>query len=205
MRENTSPVKIPLLRPDQQDALALNQLLLKRKSHRNFKPQSITLKELSHLLWAAQGAVAPGRRTAPSAGAIFPFRILTAMELAPPQMSVGLYLFEPDAFRLKLMAKGAFREKLYQACMFQECILQAPLCVILYAKLTMVERVYGERAFNYIFLEGGHIGQNIYLAATALNLGTVAVGAFRDEMIRQILMLSADDIPVYLFPVGKPV
>jgi SagB-type dehydrogenase family enzyme len=64
---------------------------------------------------------------------------------------------------------------------------------------------YNIRGERYVFMEVGHAGQNIYLQATALNLGTVAVGAFQDEEVRRILQLEAKIRPLYIMPVGRPV
>jgi nitroreductase len=42
------------------------------------------------------------------------------------------------------------------------------------------------------------------LAAAALGLGAVAVGAFDDAGIARALGLSEQEIPLYLIPVGRP-
>ena len=39
---------------------------------------------------------------------------------------------------------------------------------------------YGERSYRYGLVEAGHLGQNLYLAATSLGLGVCAVGAYND-------------------------
>jgi SagB-type dehydrogenase family enzyme len=64
---------------------------------------------------------------------------------------------------------------------------------------------YNIRGERYVFMEAGHAGQNTYLQAAALNLGTVAVGAFQDEAVRRVLQLEAKIRPLYIMPVGKPV
>ena len=51
-------------------------------------------------------------------------------------------------------------------------------------------------------MEAGHIGQNIYLMAAALHLGTVAVGAFDDQ--RLLELFPELQFPLYIFPVGHP-
>ncbi|RLF92125.1 nitroreductase, partial [Thermococci archaeon] len=59
---------------------------------------------------------------------------------------------------------------------------------------------YGERGTRYVYMEAGHVGQNIYLVCEALNLGTVAVGAFRDEEVKEVLNIVLD--PLYIMPIG---
>ena len=53
-------------------------------------------------------------------------------------------------------------------------------------------------------LDAGHVGQNIYLQATALGLATVAVSTFQDREVLAAANLPATLKPIYLMPVGKP-
>jgi nitroreductase len=52
-------------------------------------------------------------------------------------------------------------------------------------------------------MEAGHVGENIYLQATALGLGTVVVGAFSDELVQKVLNLPKEQKPLYIIPVGR--
>jgi nitroreductase len=52
-------------------------------------------------------------------------------------------------------------------------------------------------------MEAGHAAQNIYLQATALGLGTVTIGAFVDELVKEILSMPEDEAPLYIIPVGR--
>ncbi|HDY89149.1 MAG TPA: hypothetical protein ENH82_13670 [bacterium] len=45
--------------------------------------------------------------------------------------------------------------------------------------------------------------QNVYLEAVSLNLGTVAVGAFRDNEVKNVIKMSNDEQPLYIMPVGR--
>ena len=51
-------------------------------------------------------------------------------------------------------------------------------------------------------MEVGHAAQNVYLQAVALELGTVVVGAFRDEQVTKLLQLAPAEKPLYIMPVG---
>ncbi|HKJ67293.1 MAG TPA: nitroreductase family protein, partial [bacterium] len=63
---------------------------------------------------------------------------------------------------------------------------------------------YGKRGNRYVPMDVGHAGENIYLQCVALNLGTVAVGAFRDEEVHQALGLPETEHPMYIMPIGHP-
>ena len=57
----------------------LESLLWRRRSVRVYGPEPVTLAELGQLLWAAGGpAEAEGKRTVPSAGALYPLRLSVA-------------------------------------------------------------------------------------------------------------------------------
>jgi len=55
-----------------------------------------------------------------------------------------------------------------------------------------------------VHMEVGHAGQNIYLQAAALGLATVAIGAFDDEPVREVLQLDKQYKPLYIMPIGRP-
>ncbi|GFP35408.1 hypothetical protein HKBW3S43_01200 [Candidatus Hakubella thermalkaliphila] len=52
-------------------------------------------------------------------------------------------------------------------------------------------------------MEPGHVGQNVHLQAVALGLGTVVIGASRDDQVKEILNLPQDEQPLYIMPVGR--
>jgi SagB-type dehydrogenase family enzyme len=78
-------------------------------------------------------------------------------------------------------------------------------CVFIWTAI--VERSawkYRERAYRYIYMDVGHIGQNLYLAATALNLGCCTVGAFYDEEVDRLIGVDGkEEISVYLGAIGR--
>ena len=88
--------------------------------------------------------------------------------------------------------------------MDQQFIYQAPVDIVICALYERTARIYGERGERYVHMEVGHAGQNIYLQATALGLATVAIGAFYDEQVSQVLRLDEPLKPLYIMPVGKP-
>ena len=62
---------------------------------------------------------------------------------------------------------------------------------------------YQDRSYRYGLLEAGHVGENAYLAATALGLGACGVGAFMDDAINEMLGLDGvEEVVVYLLALG---
>lgn len=194
---------IDLSRPRLSGTLSVEEALARRRSIRSYADRPLHLQELAQLLWAAQGITDPtgGRRTAPSAGALYPLEIYAVVgevEGVPP----GVWRYLPRSHQLVLLQEGNVRDALCEAAVGQSSVREAPVSIVItgvYARTTMK---YGERGERYVHMEAGHAGQNIYLQAESLGLGTVSVGAFHDAEVRRVLGITADETPLYIMPVG---
>ena len=216
MKDKTSEVPgyVKLPHPRTSGDQSLEEILLNRRSRRQFQTSSLSPYEISQILWAAYGLKEPERgkrytgkanRTCPSAGALFPLEIyLMAGDII--DIPSGFYHFIPDEHALKLIRDKDLREDLYNIAYPREMIRVAPASLIYIAIESRVLERYGERGRQrYISMDIGHSAQNVYLQAEALGLGTCAIGAFDDEGIIQVLDLPAEKIPMYVMPVGYPV
>jgi SagB-type dehydrogenase family enzyme len=193
---------------------SLEEILLNRRSRRHYQTSSLSLTEISQILWAAYGLKEPessrkyagkGDRTCPSAGAIFPLEIyLVAGNITG--IPSGFYHFIPAEHALEQIHDQDLRKDIYHTAYPREMIRVAPACLIYAAIEGRVMERYGERGRQrYIPMDIGHSAQNVYLQAEALGLGTCAIGAFDDEGLIQVLVLPAEEIPLYMMPLGYPV
>ena len=80
---------------------------------------------------------------------------------------------------------------------------RAPAVLVITGVYERTMAKYGQRGRRYVHMEVGHAAQNVYLAATARDLGTVMVGAFDDDQVRKVLTLPADHEPLGLMPIGR--
>ncbi|OPX19978.1 MAG: hypothetical protein BZ151_06590 [Desulfobacca sp. 4484_104] len=63
---------------------------------------------------------------------------------------------------------------------------------------------YRQRAIRYLFLDAGHICQDLHLAATALRLGCCPVGAFFDGEVERLLQIDGqEEVALYMAAVGR--
>jgi SagB-type dehydrogenase family enzyme len=197
------PTRLALPEPLREGRVSIENCLSRRRSAREYSDQPVTLAEAAQLLWAAQGVSGlGGMRTAPSAGAIYPLRAyLVAGNVAdvPP----GVYRYDPDGHDLQLIIKGDKRKRLAQAAFGQSCLEQCAMVVLLTAWYVRVTREYGEKGVRLAHIEAGHAGQNFCLEATALGLGSMSVGKFEDDAVKQIIRLSEAEEPVYLLLAGR--
>ncbi len=188
--------------PDTVGGMTVEQALLHRRSVRTYTEDPLSLNQLSQILWSAQGITSPrGFRTAPSAGATFPM-VVYAVVGNVEGLPCGVYRYLPQDHSIQMVIQGDLRVDLSKAALGQEWVENAPVVLVLSAIPSRTSRRYGGRAMRYIYIEAGHIGQNIYLQCASLGLGTVAVGAFIDEEVKDVLRLEGEEIPVYILPVG---
>ena len=199
--------QIYLPSPSQKGTISLEEAIVRRRSIRGFTPQPISQSQLSQILWAAQGITdSQGKyRAAPSAGATYPLEIFVVCGTSGvEEIDAGIYHYNIDSHSLTLHYKGDVRLALARAALDQEFIYEAPVDIIICAIFERTSLSYGSRGERYVHMEVGHAGQNVYLQATALGLATVAIGAFNDEEVRQVLRLDKQYKPLYIMPVGNP-
>jgi SagB-type dehydrogenase family enzyme len=202
-RLEKTPSTYALPRPRTKSDVPLEQCLLERRSVRSYRNAPLTLGEVGQLLWAAQGITAEGRlRTAPSAGALYPLEVyLVAGKV--DGIPAGLYHYRPGRHELVLSRLGDLTRDLARAALEQDCIRESAVSILFTAVYARTTGKYGQRGQRYVYMEAGHAAQNVCLQATALGLGTVTVGAFRDGEIKQVAGLPEVHEPVYLMAVGR--
>lgn len=185
--------------------ISLEKAIRERKSIRRYQEKSLTLSQLSQLLWSAQGMTRKNYRTVPSAGALYPLEIFILV--APKGVDAlkeGIYQYKSMTHSLLLIKEGDFRRELYYACLWQEFINEVPISIVVTGDYSRTCNRYGERGKRYVHMEVGHVGQNISLQALTIGLGTVMVGAFNDKEVSRILSLDPNLSPLYVIPVGFP-
>jgi len=191
--------EIKLPKPKEKGLTSIEETLNKRRSVRDYKKGPLSLEQVSQLLWAASGKNLY-RRTAPSAGATYPLEIYLVVgeveELEP-----GLYQYSYSRHSLERIREQDIRKKLCRSALGQSMIEEAPIDIIIAADYDRTTGHYGQRGIRYVHMEVGHVGQNISLQANALSLGTVMIGAFEDNQVKEVLGIKEE--PLYIIPVGK--
>lgn len=207
--------RIKLPEPSYTSNLSVEEALSKRRSIRAYSGDNLTIEEVSQLLWAAQGITSPwGGRTAPSAGALYPLELyLVAGDVEG--IDKGVYRYIPEEHELEKVTDGDIRAELAEAALGQECVKDAAIDIVftaVYERTTWKYKtpVYEERTgasylrgIRYVHLEAGHAAQNVYLQAGSLDLGTVVIGAFSDDKVKEIVNAEEQEEPLYIMPVGR--
>ena len=188
----------PLPPPRTTGSSSLEEALARRRSVRAFSSEPLSDGEVGQLLWAAQGITGEGgRRTAPSAGALYPLELYA---VTPD----GLWHYLPEGHALTLLSDEDLRVELRSAALDQDAVGEAPLVVVITGVVERTEAKYGpQRAGRYVQLEAGHAAHGLLLQAVTLDLGAVPIGAFVDSEVARILGLPTEETPLYLLPVGR--
>lgn len=209
---------ISLPAPDLTRGPSLGRTLAERRSVRSFTESSLSLGDVAQLLWAAQGVTqagpAPegwrsewgvwrgGLRTAPSAGALYPLELYLVAGRVEG-IEPGVYHYVPVDHALTAEGDCGPRE-LAGAALGQRAVSEAAAVVVVTAVYERTAAKYGERASRYVHVEAGAASENLLLQATALGLGSVFVGSFRDDAVRDAMQLPPDYAPLALLSVGHP-
>lgn len=194
---------VPLPQPRLSGDVSVERALYERRSVRSYSNDPLTIEDVSQLLWAAQGiTTANGFRTVPSAGALYPLEVYVVVGEVK-YLRAGIYHYIPDKHTLELHQPGDKRLELSSAALGQSCVKNGAVSIVFSAIFDRITKKYGERGIRYTYIEVGHASQNIYLQVISLNLGTVSVGAFRDEQVKRVIGMQDGEEPLYIMPVGS--
>jgi SagB-type dehydrogenase family enzyme len=203
-------IDLPTADPGLVKKSEFSHLIEDRESHRSYTQESISLEELSYLLFATHGikeVVGAGyatRRPVPSAGARHPFETYLALNRVE-KLKPGIYRYLPLSHQLLFLEGNQELPRLLtQANLGQRFVGDSAVVFAWSCIPYRAEWRYMGRAHKNMLLDAGHICQNLYLAVEALGLGTCAIGAYDQAAMDALLDLDGEDeYVVYLAPVGK--
>ncbi|MGD9309103.1 MAG: SagB/ThcOx family dehydrogenase [Desulfosarcina sp.] len=185
--------------PDHPEPADYLRVLAQRRSRRNFVPETVSrlsfMALLDLLLAAMDGSSGIPVTTPP---------VLSAGLLAGQHMPIapGFYRLDPGNWRLGRLLDGRLIEPMASACLDQMWLKHAGLHLLFTVNLAALDRDWGARGYRYAMLEAGRLGQQAYLAATALGWGACGIGAIYDREAADLLDLEADEALLYLVGVG---
>ncbi len=189
--------------------IPFREVITKRKSHRKFTEDPLTLEELSFLLWCAQGVKTVTRnrikRTIPSAGARHPFEtylIINRVEGLEP----GLYRYLSIDHKLSFLQSLEKVEVVIEQLVYKQYSFVGKGAVVFCWVAIPYRMEWRHSLFSskFIALEAGHICQNLYLACEAINAGTCAIGYYNQDKVDKFLNIDGKkEFTIYVAPVGK--
>jgi nitroreductase len=108
-----------------------------------------------------------------------------------------------QAYEIYLVCDAKLKTALAKAAYDQEFLAQAPVVLVFCAHANRSAIRYQERGIKLYCIQDATIACTFaMLAATALGLATVWVGAFDEDMVRQVIGAPSSHRPVAMLPVG---
>jgi SagB-type dehydrogenase family enzyme len=209
---------IDLVTPQDLDVppIPLLEAINRRKSHRGYIDEPISLDELSFLLWVTQGVhkvavdnrhgrIETTKRTVPSGGSRHPYETyLVGLHISGLQSGIYRYLALEHQLLFLAPAKPELATLLSDICHEQKFVARAAAVFIWAVIPYRIEWRYSVAAHKGTAIEAGHICQNLYLACEAIGAGTCAIASYDQKAIDELLELDGtDEFVVYLSAVGK--
>ena len=184
-------------------------LVEKRETLRKYSTEALTQEELAYLLWGTQGIKSitdkpVTKRTVPSAGSRHPFEtylLVNCVEGFEP----GLYRYMALKHQIaRLPASDSISRQLTEACLKQQHVLNSAVTFIWVADVQRTVWRYCQRGYRYMYLDAGHVCQNLYLLAETINCGVCAIAAYDDDLVNSALGLDGENqFAIYLATLGK--
>jgi SagB-type dehydrogenase family enzyme len=189
----------------------LEAAFAQRVSCRRFSGAAISLDTLATLLDAAygcgpevvfEGARWPARPV-PSAGARYPLE-LNILARAVDGLAPGSYRFIAEEHALVRSGADVSFDALADIFLKQPYLKPAAAVVVVAGDFELTTARYGDRGYRYVLFEAGHVAQNLTLAATALEMGSLSLGGFVDDTLAEVLRLRSVVAPLYGVAIGPP-
>lgn len=201
---------IHLPRPEEisTDPCLLFETIENRRTVREYSDENMKKWELSLMLHYTQGVSesggAPHFRNVPSAAALHPFETYILVNRVD-NLEPGIYRYLPlDHAIVRETCHVGDSGTIARACRRPDLILGSAVTFIWIAIPDRILWKFGPRGWRYLFMEAGHISQNLYLVGTALGCGVCAIGSYRDEEMNCALALDGhEQFCIYLASVGK--
>lgn len=204
--------RIELPEPMKQFNVSLDQAISLRRSIRKFSTSNMDLEQLSTILYFAYGVSLGNTNTesfcsyrmSPSGGGLYPLEIFfhsNRIIRLPP----GIYHYNPINHHLHLIIKRNVATEIASAMVQQDITKNVLMTIFISAVFERSIFKYGNRGYRFIYLEAGHVAQNINLVSQGIGLGCLNIGGYFDRKIDDLLNFDGlTQSTIYVIAIGKP-
>ena len=186
------------------------KIINERCSHRVYTTEPLSLLELSYVLWCSQGVkdirgkAYASIRTVPCGGARHEFECYLAIQKVTG-LKDGLYHYLPQFHGLEyLKAVEDLPDFISRSLGGQDWANKANVIFYYSYVAYRSEWRYGIYSHRVVLIDAGHITENVYLAATSINLGACALGYIDEQVLDSAFELDGkEEFMFYACPLGK--
>lgn len=183
-------IELPAPQFDKLSKLTMWDVLKMRQSIREYRSSELSNEQLSVILWAACGINRPetGKLTSPTARNMQDIKVYVCR-------ADGAWLYDAKGNALVKVSgkdlRGAIADR-------QEFAKAAPISLLIVSD----QRNERRPSRDWAYCDAGYVSENIYLACTALGMGTVARGTMDKETLQSELQLGEGQFLVLNHPIG---
>ncbi|MBE9128279.1 MULTISPECIES: SagB/ThcOx family dehydrogenase [unclassified Coleofasciculus] len=185
---------------------ALENTILKRRSTRAYNGANLTFDELKALLdftYQPQHYADQGFDSSPDYFDLSLIETFIAVS-GITGLEEGCYYYAPKAQELRQIRFKNFRRELHYLCLGQDLGRDAGAVLFNTSDLNQAVAKYGDRAYRYLHMDAGHLGQRLNLVAIYLGLGVSGIGGFFDNQVNEVLGIPIDEAVLYITTLGRP-
>jgi SagB-type dehydrogenase family enzyme len=175
--------------------------VLTRRSARSYTGAPIKLVELGRALGFAFGRGGNVRFATREAGLLNGHILSFSVE----GLDDGLYTIEGDGEALLPKSLGSFRDAFFRLSLGQEIAHTCAAALVLSAPADASMASFGDRAYRYLHLDAGMVGQRFQLGAWAQGLLACGIGGFFDDEAAKLVDIPKTDLILYPVTVGQQV
>ncbi len=201
-------IELPNISEMSVNSLNLTEAITNRRSVRKYEDEPLTIDELAYACYMTQGIKELGEkhtfRTVPSGGARHAFETLILVNNVTG-LNPGLYRYIATKHQLGIVSEDEhLKDRILEATYGQKMVANGAVTFIWYADSYRMTYRYQTRGYRYLFLDAGHVMQNLYLIAAQLDCGTCAIAAYDDDLMNQAVNLDGEKrFVIYMAPLGK--
>jgi SagB-type dehydrogenase family enzyme len=186
--------------------MELEKTIIKRRSTRAYTGLKLTLDELKLILdftYQPHHYIEQGLDRTPDYCDLSLIQTFIAIS-GVDGLEEGCYYYAPKAEELRQIRFKNFRPELHRLCLGQNLGRDAAAVLFHTADLSHAIAHYGDRAYRYLHMDAGHLGQRLNLAAIHLGLGVSGIGGFFDDEVNEVLGIPQDEAVLYITTLGRP-
>jgi len=199
--QELKPIK--LMDPDKKGGMPLMEALSLRASVRSWSDKEISMKDLSNMLWAADGINRPdGKRTASSATDARDIDVYVFMK-------EGIYLYNAADHVLTPVISGDYRNKIGMPKWISPDIsahladVNADILILLVSDISRFHlEAPDEVKLQWAAMDAAIVYKNIALFCASTGLSARPRALLSEEQIRGFLKLTKTQYPMLNIPVG---
>ena len=207
--EDATLINLPAIDELSLGTMPLIDILKKRRSHRDFNEEDLSLEEIAFLCWSVAGVheIGPNniwtKRTSPSGGARHPFETYLVVQRVKG-LEPGIYRYSGLQHKLVHVRTGdSFCGYLADFAM-QPFVKDSAVIFIWTVIPYRNEWRYNFTSSREMAMDIGHYCENLYLAAESIGAGTCGVTSYEQSLVDDMLDVNGfDEFTIYIAPLGK--